>query len=85
MIAFAVNINAILLVALLILAFSLGYLLRSAQLKKQQRKIYELENEMLNNHAQILELEKRHAKLMELVERLQRNETRKEEENRSQV
>jgi hypothetical protein len=35
-----------------------GYLLRSGQLAKSKKRILSLENEMLNNHAEILRLQK---------------------------
>lgn len=41
----------------------LGYSLRSRQLKKKQFKIFELRKEMVDNHAQILELQKENVQL----------------------
>ena len=39
-------------------AFALGFMLRSAQLKKQKKRVGELEKEMMASHAEILELQK---------------------------
>lgn len=72
MLAIYLNVNILYLAAIAILAFIFGYLLRSAQLKKQQKKIYELEQEMLNNHAQILDLEREYAILMKRLERIEK-------------
>lgn len=62
--AIVLHLNIIYIAGLVLAAFLVGYLLRSAQLKKHQRKIQELEQEMLSNHAEILELEKEKAMLM---------------------
>ncbi len=40
-------------------AFALGFLLKRAIIAKQRKRILSLENEMLSNHARILELEKK--------------------------
>jgi hypothetical protein len=40
-------------------AFALGYLLKRAVIAKQRKRILNLEDEMLSNHARILELEKK--------------------------
>ena len=48
----------------MVVVFSVAYLFRSPQLTSLQRKINELEREMLNNHAEILELEKQKAELI---------------------
>jgi hypothetical protein len=53
-----------LLGAALVVVFIVGYLFRSRQLTSLQKKIHELEREMLNNHAEILELEKQKAELI---------------------
>jgi len=65
MLAIEININVLLLAVLFVAAFSLGYLLRSAQLRSNRKKILELEREMLSNHAQILDLEKEKAGLLQ--------------------
>jgi cell division protein FtsL len=64
MLLIRINVNIFLLAALLVVAFLVGYVIRARQLAIHRRKIYELEREMLNNHAQILELEKEKAELI---------------------
>lgn len=55
----------------LCLAFGLaGFLIRSSQLGKLNRRIKELEREMLQNHAEILGLQKENA---ELTDKLKNN------------
>lgn len=46
------------LAGIIVIAFVAGFLLRSAQLKKQKKRIFELEKEMMASHAEILELQK---------------------------
>jgi len=48
----------------LLASFAVGFLLRSAQLKKHHKHIIELEREMLSNHSEILELQKEKAQLI---------------------
>ena len=60
----SICLNIFLLGAALVVGFIVGYLFRSRQLTSLQRKINELEREMLNNHAEILELEKQKAELI---------------------
>jgi type II secretory pathway component PulM len=50
--------SILLIVAVAFLAFVGGYILRKAKAQKMKRRIYELENEMMNNHAEILRLTK---------------------------
>jgi uncharacterized membrane protein len=57
MLAFVITINIFLLAFGVLLAFFAGFLLRSSRLRSQREKIQELEQEMLDNHAKILELE----------------------------
>jgi hypothetical protein len=40
-------------------SFALGFLLKRAIIAKLRKRIYNLEDEMLSNHARILELEKK--------------------------
>jgi hypothetical protein len=51
------TINALFLGGLLIAALVIGYLFRSAQLNSLKRKLNELQQELLSNHADILELQ----------------------------
>lgn len=69
MLVISLHINILYLAAIVFVAFIAGYLLRGAQIRKQQKKIYELEQEMLSNHAQILDLEREYAILMKRLER----------------
>ncbi len=56
----AVLVGAIVVFALGIL---LGFMCRSFQLKKSQKRILELETEMIDNHAEILRLHRLQAEL----------------------
>lgn len=51
-------VNIYLLAGLLITTFLSGFLLRASQIKSLKKKVLELENEMLSNHADILDLQK---------------------------
>jgi uncharacterized membrane protein YqhA len=51
-------VNIYLLGALLVITFLFGFLLRASQIKSLKKKVLELENEMLSNHADILDLQK---------------------------
>ena len=64
MLIISISLNIFLLGAALVVVYIVGYLFRSRQLTSLQRKINELEREMLNNHAEILELEKQKAELI---------------------
>lgn len=48
---------------LAIICFALGFLFKSGVILKQRKKILNLENEMISNHAQILSLEKKLAEV----------------------
>lgn len=63
MLAIILPINVFLLGGLLILAVSIGFLIRSGQIASLNRKVGELEKEMLTNHAEILELQRDKANL----------------------
>lgn len=47
------------LVGFLVLSFAFGFLIKSAIVFKQRKRILRLEDEMLSNHARILSLERR--------------------------
>jgi hypothetical protein len=51
------TLNVLTLILIVSGAMSVGYYLRSRQLKKKQFKISELRKEIVYNHAQILELQ----------------------------
>lgn len=58
MILIYVPINAIFLTAAITAGFSAGYVLRTVRLRNLKRRVYELESEMLRNHAEILDLQR---------------------------
>lgn len=58
MLLIKLSLDVSVLVGIVVGAFASGLLLRSAQLGKQKRRVGELEKEMMDNHAQILELQK---------------------------
>jgi hypothetical protein len=58
MLLIQLSFNIPLLVGIIAIAFSTGFLLRGAQLKKLQKRVHELEKEMMASHAEILELQK---------------------------
>jgi cell division protein FtsL len=58
MLAFGITINIAVLISVLILSFAAGFILRQAQLSSLRKKISELESEVLQSHAEILELQK---------------------------
>jgi hypothetical protein len=64
MLLIEMNLNILSLAGFLIAAFLAGFLVRTAQIRLNRKKILDLEREMLNNHAQILELEKEKAGIM---------------------
>ena len=53
----SMSINVIWLPAIAILCAFAGFVFRSQQVKKGRKRILSLENEMLNNHAEILRLQ----------------------------
>lgn len=46
------------LILIAVFSFLAGFWLRKKQVKPLRKKIYELEKEMLNNHAEILDLQR---------------------------
>jgi len=61
--ALEVNLNVLVLMAILIGSAALGYVFRSAQIKSAKKKILALEKEMLSSHAQILALQEKLSRL----------------------
>ncbi|HTE09654.1 MAG TPA: hypothetical protein VK645_01770 [Chitinophagaceae bacterium] len=53
-----ISINIIVLAAIILVSASVGFLINSARIKKHQSAIFKLEAEMLQNHAEILHLQK---------------------------
>ncbi len=64
MLAIQVNVNIFLIAALVIAAAALGYLKRSSQINSLNKKIADLEKEMLASHAEILQLHRDKIDLM---------------------
>jgi hypothetical protein len=61
MLAIIIPVNVYLLGGIILFTFLTGFLLRKGQIKSLNKKVLELENEMLSNHADILELQKEKA------------------------
>jgi hypothetical protein len=61
--ALEVNLNVLVLMAILVGSAALGYVFRSAQIKSAKKKILALEKEMLSSHAQILALQEKLSRL----------------------
>ena len=53
-----ITVSAILFGGLMLAAFVFGYLLRSTRMSSLNKKIHELQQEVLTNHADVLELQK---------------------------
>ncbi|MBO9571143.1 MAG: hypothetical protein J7497_02890 [Chitinophagaceae bacterium] len=64
MLAIELSIPILVLALLLVCSFAVGFIFRSSQIRSCKKKILELEKEMLNNHAEILELQKERASLI---------------------
>ena len=67
MIAIELTINIVILGAMLLFAFVIGFMLRSRQLKKGRNKVNELERELLRSDASILEMEKEKVTLLQQI------------------
>jgi outer membrane lipopolysaccharide assembly protein LptE/RlpB len=59
----AITIHLVWLIALVLISAAAGFLIRSRSISSHKKKIIELENEMLRNHADILELQKQKSQL----------------------
>ncbi len=70
MLAIQTTINVLWLGGMLVFAASAGFLLRSQQIRSLKRKVIELENEMLSNHAEILDLQRENAGLEQKMKQL---------------
>ena len=58
-----IPVNLFLLGGALLVAFLLGYMIRSRELAKSNKKVTSLETEMVSNHAEILNLQKENVEL----------------------
>ena len=63
MLAIELTLNVLVFAGIVMVSFVLGFMLRKKQIKSLKRKVFELEKEMLINHADILELQKTKALL----------------------
>lgn len=70
MLAIVIPVNIFLFGGLILSAFLTGIILRRTQIRKLKKKILELENEMLSNHADILDLQKEKATLEQKLKEL---------------
>jgi hypothetical protein len=61
--AIELTLNVFVLTGIVFGSFVIGFLIRANQIRSLKRKIVELEKEMLNNHADILELQRSKALL----------------------
>jgi hypothetical protein len=60
---FDVSINILVMLPLLVIAALSGFLVRSGQLRRQKRQINELEKEMMQAYAELLEAQKDYCEL----------------------
>ena len=67
MLALVVNVNLFLAAGIAIVTALIGFGLRSNQIASLKKKISELENEMLANHAEILQLQKEKIDILKSV------------------
>jgi hypothetical protein len=70
MLAIEISFTLFPLMGILLVAFTVGFMFRSAQIKSYRRKVLDLEKEMLSNHAEILELQKERASLLKQMKEL---------------
>lgn len=63
MLAFQFTINILWLIPVAIIAFIAGLLFRSAQVARARSRVSELDKDLLNSHAEILELHQEKAEL----------------------
>lgn len=55
---FDITLNIYVFLAAILIAVALGFIGRSRQLAKKERRIIELESEMVDTHAELLELQR---------------------------
>lgn len=70
MLVIILPVNIYLFGGLIIITFLSGFLLRAAQIKSLKKKIFELENEMLSNHADILDLQREKSNIEQKLKEL---------------
>lgn len=67
MLALVLHLNPLVFVGVVVVASIIGYAIRSRQLESYRKKIGQLENEMLSNHAEILQLHKEKIDLLKSI------------------
>lgn len=68
MLQIEVTLNIFLIAAFFVFAFLLGYKLFSSSAKSKDKRITELEKEMLSSHAEILQLQREKVELMKKIQ-----------------
>ena len=63
MLAIELTLSVFVLAGIIVVSFTAGFIIRRKQIRSYRKKIFELEKEMLVNHADILELQKHKALL----------------------
>jgi hypothetical protein len=58
MLTFEFSMNILILLAVILSSFFIGFSLRKKQIRKNHSRVMQLESEMISNHAEILELQK---------------------------
>jgi hypothetical protein len=69
MLAIVVSVNIFLIALMCVLAFVIGYMLRSSFISKCRKRISDLERDMLRDNARILELEREKVELIKSIEK----------------
>jgi hypothetical protein len=70
MLAIILPVNIYLFGGLLLFSFLAGFFLQRGRIKSSRKKVIELENEMLSNHADILDLQKEKSALEQRLKEL---------------
>ena len=70
MLAIIIPVNIYLFGGLIIITFLSGFILRASQIKSLKKKVLELENEMLSNHADILDLQREKSNIEQKLKEL---------------
>lgn len=65
MLVFEVNLNVFIIVGIVAIAGFVGFLFRSGQINGLNKKVDELEKEMLSSHAEILQLQREKIELLQ--------------------
>ncbi len=68
MLAIELTLSVYMMSAIIFVSFFLGFMIRRKQIKHLRKKVYDLEKEMLANHAEILELQRTKALLEQNIQ-----------------